>query len=60
MPLRPNPGNQPPSTRGKRVRVVLADGWDSAKHEPAGWAADTTNWSRSLGENAVMEWELIG
>lgn len=59
MPLRPNSGSQPHDTRGKRVHVVLADGYDTRKREPQGWAADTTNWSRALGPHSVTEWEIV-
>lgn len=58
MPLRPNPGRCPREAAGKRVRVVLADGWDSKDREPDGWQANTTNWSRELGPHSVEQWEI--
>ena len=61
--LRRNEGQCPAEAAGKRVRVVLANGYDSAKREPGGWAADGRagcNWSLRLGAWAIEEWELLG
>lgn len=42
--FKPNPGKCPAAARGKRVRVILADGregkTDGGSQVPPGWAAD--------------------
>lgn len=63
MPLAPNPGHLPDSAKGKRVRVVLRNTYDTAKREPRGWPADGAggcDW-RLTGSNwDIMQWEVIG
>jgi len=63
----PNPGHCPDFARGKRVRVVLANGQRYGDHPvnavvPAGWAADGSNgcrWSRSGHPFDIAEYEVI-
>lgn len=63
MPLAPNPGHLPDPAKGKRVRVVLRNGYDTAKRESRGWPADGSggcDW-RLTGSNwDIMQWEVIG
>lgn len=40
-----NDGHFPGMARGKRVRVVLANGADSAAFDPPHWPADTLDWT---------------
>lgn len=61
--LRPNPGHCPPEAEGKRVRVVLNNGYDTASDRPTGWPADGRDgcsWRRSSRDPwAIREWEPI-
>ena len=60
--LRPNPGRCPPEAEGKRVRVILRNGFDTAKPEPGGWAADGKNgcrWTKNVDQFDIAKWELI-
>ena len=57
-----NPGKQPRSTRGKRVRVALENG-NIAKEEgtttaPPGWSADKARWERQ-GFDFDIAWYLL-
>ena len=40
-----NEGSQPGCTKGKRVRVRLRNGIDSADYDPPHWPANTLRWS---------------
>jgi hypothetical protein len=40
-----NDGSFPGMARGKRVRVKLFGGTDSAATSPEGWPADTQDWT---------------
>ncbi|CAB5162785.1 hypothetical protein UFOVP152_51 [uncultured Caudovirales phage] len=42
-----NTGTIPGMAKGKRVRVRLFNGFDSAAHDPPHWPADTLRWSLS-------------
>jgi hypothetical protein len=60
--LKPSPGRCPDEARGKRVRVVLRNGYDTAKSERNGWPADgrgACNWSRDLGPWTIESWEIV-
>lgn len=59
--MRRNDGRFPRAAKGKRVRVRLFDGYDSASQSPGGWAADTTQWGISDPPKGyeVQEWELL-
>jgi len=53
-----NPGKQPPETRGKRVRVQLRNGYDSAAYTPPHWPADTIRWEIVQHPADVLFWRL--
>lgn len=60
--LADNPGERPREAAGKRVRVILRNGYDTAKREPGGWPADGRggcNWSPDLGAWAIDKWEIV-
>ncbi|MBB4859673.1 hypothetical protein HNO88_003002 [Novosphingobium chloroacetimidivorans] len=64
MPLQPNPGKCPAEAAGRRVRVVLFNGTDTARTEPGGWAADgksgcTWRIHRPPHPFDIKLWELI-
>lgn len=42
-----NLGTKPGAARGKRVRVRLHNGIDSASYDPPHWPADTLRWDVS-------------
>lgn len=42
-----NRGGLPGMAIGRRVRVVLENGADSARHDPPHWPADMLDWSIS-------------
>lgn len=65
MALQPNAGKCPSEAHGRRVRVVLFNGHDTARKEPGGWAADGKsgcNWRIGKPPHPfeIKEWELIG
>jgi len=58
--MRPNPGRQPPETRGKRIRGRLRNGYRFGFNEIADWPADTTRWSIEPPHPFdVVEWEAV-
>lgn len=62
MPLQPNLGECPPHAKGKRVRVVLENGYDTAPREPGGWPADGRegcDWRLRNHPFAIKEFEVI-
>ncbi|WJY18681.1 hypothetical protein QQS45_00050 [Alteriqipengyuania flavescens] len=62
MALRPNPGHCPRAAQGKRVRVVLTNGFDTARTAPQGWPADGrwgVNWQLPANDPwAIAQWEI--
>lgn len=61
--LRANSGACPREAAGRRVRVILRGGYDTAKAEPGGWPADGRagcDWALDRGNASIAQWELIG
>jgi hypothetical protein len=57
--MKPNNGHQPATSHGKRVHVILRNGYDTRVKEPAGWAADGMRWWHVPGPFDVMQWEIV-
>ncbi|MDE1914704.1 MAG: hypothetical protein KGJ57_17610 [Sphingomonadales bacterium] len=60
--MAPNPGHLPPEAAGRRVHVILRDGYDTRQREPAGWPADGArgcNWRIRNFRADILEWELV-
>jgi hypothetical protein len=57
-----NPGFCPNGAKGKRVRVILANGFtckdDGGTTAPPGWAADTARWDKT-GFAFDIEWYKV-
>ncbi|KUR71214.1 hypothetical protein AQZ52_11120 [Novosphingobium fuchskuhlense] len=55
-----NEGMQPGATKGKRVRVRLRNGYDSANYDPPHWPADTLRWTISTPPHPsdILAWKL--
>lgn len=62
-PVRKNPGYCPAEAQGKRVHVVLRNGYDTRGKEPAGWAATdkgACRWTLTGHPFDIEEFEVIG
>jgi hypothetical protein len=60
--MQTNPGHFPDETSGKRVRVRLRNGYDTAAREPAGWAADGKggcNWKLQGHPFDIVSYQVI-
>lgn len=55
--MKRNTGRRPREAQGKRVRVILVNGYDNAneKGPTPGWAADSCNWQRTKGKSAMFD-----
>lgn len=57
-------GRQPPSTKGKRVAVILANGSRAegqlSPTAPPGWQSDTTRWTITDSPFDVAWWKNLG
>lgn len=58
--MKPNPGYQPAETRGKRIRVRLANGYVAKDNgiQP-GWGADTCRWRLEDFAFDIAEYEVL-
>ena len=55
-----NKGEQPAETKGKRVHVLLRNGYASTKADDRiGWAADTSRWSLEGHPFDIVRWKFL-
>lgn len=60
--MRPNEGFCPPEAAGRRVHVILRNGYDSRKKEPAGWEAvgrGGCRWTLTGDPFDIAEYQVI-